>query len=228
MEQPIKEEVIVKTQIITEKQAKAAAEKLEKKAASAEKLEKKAKAAAEKLEKKAKTAAEKLEKKIADEMEHSDEYYENIPVSVMLDVTFTHTLTDVRFDILSPEIIKKILKDGRVFSHFIEAWIERKYPIKHISGCKSYDFIDINHTETIYDEKTFTENGCIFYPSNMRGQGRTFDKEVFEKKAKKLIYCIVSNINFPEIKIKFVRGINLLKLYPNGTIPLNDHVKFFN
>ena len=55
-----------------------------------------------------------------------------------------------------------------------------------------------------------------------------FDKQLFEKKAKKLIYCIVSNINFPEIKIKFVRGINLLKLYPNGTIPLNDHVKFFN
>jgi hypothetical protein len=228
MEQLIKEDVIVKTQIITEKQAKAIEKKakaVEKQAkASAEKLERKAKA----LEKKEKAAAEKLEKKIADEMEHSDEYYENIPVSVMLDVTFTHTLTDIRFDILSPEIIKKILKDGRVFSHFIEAWIERKYPIKHISGCKSYDFIDINHTETIYDEKTFTENGCIFYPSNMRGQGRIFDKEVFEKKAKKLIYCIVSNINFPEIKIKFVRGIKLLKLYPNGTISLNDHVKFFN
>lgn len=221
MEQPIKEDIMIKVQFNTEK--------MEKKAkAYAEKMEKRAKVAQEKLAEKEKVAQEKLEKKISDDIEYSDEYYENIPVSVTLDVTFIHTLTNISYDSLPPEIVKKIFKDGRVFSHFIEAWIERNYPIKHISGCKSYDFIDSNYTETIYDEKTFTENGCIFYPSNMRGQGRKFDKKVFEKKAKKLIYCIVSNINFPEIKIKFVRGITLLKLYPNGTIPLNDHVKFFD
>lgn len=221
MEEPIKEDIIIKVQINTEK--------MEKKAkANAEKVEKKAKANAEKLAEKEKVAQEKLAKKIADDIEYSDEYYENIPVSVTLDVTFTHTLTDIGFDSLPAEIVKKIFKDGRVFSHFIEAWLERNYPIKHISGCKSYDFTDAQYQDTLYDEKTFTENGCRFYPSNMIGQGRTFDKPVFEKKAKKLIYCIVSNINFPEIKIKFVRGITLLKLYPNGTIPLNDHVKFFD
>ena len=210
MEKPIKEAIMIKVQINTEKQ------------------EKKAKADAEKQEKKAKADAEKLAKIDADNVEYSDEYYENIPVSVTLDVTFIHTLTNISFDSLPPEIVIKKYKDGRVFSHFIEMWIECNYPIKHISGCKSYDFIDSNYTETKYDEKTFTENGCRFYPSNMIGQGRTFDKTVFEKKAKKLIYCIVSNINFPEIKIKFVRGITLLKLYPNGTISLNDHVKFFD
>jgi hypothetical protein len=107
-------------------------------------------------------------------------------------------------------------------------WLASKYPITHISGCKSYDFTDANYPETIYDEKTFTKNGCKFYPSNMIGEGRSFDKKLFEKKAKKLIYCIVSNVNFPEIKIKFVRGIHLLKLYPKGEIPLKDYVKFFN
>jgi len=168
------------------------------------------------------------EKLVADETEYSDEYYETTQVSVTLDVTFTHTLTDIGFDNLPVEIITKTFKDGRVFALFIEPWIEHTYLIKNISGCKSYDFIDNNYPQTKYDEKTFTKNGCIFYPSNMRGQGRKFDKQVFEKKAKKLIYCIVSNINFPEIKIKFVRGITLLKLYPNGTIPLNDHVKFFD
>ena len=115
-----------------------------------------------------------------------------------------------------------------MISHFIEAWISLMYPIKHIHGCKSYDFIDNNYTETIYDEKTFTDNGCKFLPSNMLGQGRMFNRKIFEKKAKKLIYCLVSNVNFPEIKIKFVRGITLLKLYPNGSIPLNDHIKLFN
>ncbi len=65
-------------------------------------------------------------------------------------------------------------------------------------------------------------------PSNMIGEGRTFNKEIFEEKAKKLIYIIVSNINFPEIKIKFMRGIDLIVDYPSGIIPLKEFNKFFN
>lgn len=215
------------------KKEKADAKKLAQKIAEADakKAQKIAEADAKKAQKIAEADAKKAQKAEADaeeEIEYSPEYYENLPVSVTLDVTFTHTLSTFAFDDLPPETLKKILKDGRVFSHFIEAWLESKYPIKHISGCKKYDFIDANYPETKYDEKTFTENGCKFYPSNMIGEGRNFDKNVFEKKAKKLIYCLVSNINFPEIKIKFVRGISLLKLYPNGIIPLKDYIKFFD
>ena len=65
-------------------------------------------------------------------------------------------------------------------------------------------------------------------PSNMIGEGRTFNKEIFEEKAKKLIYIIVSNVNFPEIKIKFVKGIEIIVQYPTGVIPLKDFDKFFN
>ena len=98
--------------------ANKAAEKRELKAkADAEKRELKVKADAEKRElkalenqeKKAKADADKLAKKTADDMEYSDEYYENIPVSVTLDVTFTHTLTNIGFDILPAEVVKKIL-----------------------------------------------------------------------------------------------------------------------
>jgi hypothetical protein len=185
-------------------------------------------AAADKKAIKLQAAANKQAKIDAANIVHSDEYYELLPVSVLLDVTFTHTLINIGFDGLPPSAIQDIFKDGRVFAHFIEVWLASKYPITHISGCKSYDFTDTNYPETIYDEKTFTKNGCKFYPSNMIGEGRSFDKELFEKKAKKLIYCIVSNVNFPEIKIKFVRGIHLLKLYPKGEIPLKDYVKFFN
>ena len=62
----------------------------------------------------------------------------------------------------------------------------------------------------------------------MIGTGRKFNKEEFEEKTKKLIFCIVSNINFPEIKIRFVRGSKLLENYPNGQIPSKDYIKFFN
>ena len=104
----------------------------------------------------------------------------------------------------------------------------KNYPLNHIKGCKKYDFTDKNNQEILYDEKTFTKGGCKFCPSNMIGQGRTFDKEVFLEKSKKLIFCIVSNVNFPEIKIKFVKGEELATKYPTGVIPLNDHNKFFD
>ena len=62
----------------------------------------------------------------------------------------------------------------------------------------------------------------------MKGQGRTFDKDVFENKTKRLVFCCVSNINFPEIKVKFIQGKDLLQQYPSGFIPLKDFSKFFN
>lgn len=143
--------------------------------------------------------------------------------------TFTHIIENFGFgNLLEPTIIE-IFKDGRVFSHFIELWLAVNYPhLTHVKGCKSHDLTD-EHDENIkYDQKTFTKRGCRFMPSNMIGEGRTFDQKIFEEKAKKLIYIIVSNIYFPEIKIKFVRGIDLIVDYPNGVIPLKHFDKFFN
>ena len=148
--------------------------------------------------------------------------------SIELNKTFIHTITNFRFDNIPENIIIEIFKDGRAFSHFIEPWLSQHYPLTHIKGCKKHDFEDLNFAEILYDEKTFTNGGCRFYPSNMFGEGRKFDKNIFEEKAKKLIYIIVSNINFPEIKIKFVRGIDLIKIYPKGEIKLKDFDKFFN
>ena len=152
---------------------------------------------------------------------------ENVP-SVVLDHTFVHEIENYSFGNLPAEVCREIYKDGRPFSHFIEHFIAHNYPLDHVAGCKKYDFTDRNAPTILYDEKTFTKGGCNFCPSNMLGQGRKFDKEVFIEKTKKLIFCIVSNVNFPEIKIKFIRGEDLLLKYPNGKIPLNDHVKFFN
>ena len=148
--------------------------------------------------------------------------------SVELNKTFNHTIENYNFGNLSEEICKEIFKDGRVFSHFIEPWISNNYPLTHIKGCKPYDFVDNNDATILYDEKTFTKRECDFRPSNMKGQGRKFNKEEFIEKTNKLIFCIVSNVNFPEIKIKFVRGEDLLLKYPNGKIPSRDHVKFFD
>ena len=149
--------------------------------------------------------------------------------AIVLNETQTFTIENNGFGNLPLEITNEVFKDGRTFSHFIERWIPNQHQyscLEWVKGCKEYDFIDNKNVK--YDEKTFTRNGCKFVPSNMLGAGRTFDKEVFEKKANNLIYCIVSNVNFPEIKIKFVKGSELIQKYPKGNIPLKDHVKFFN
>jgi hypothetical protein len=147
---------------------------------------------------------------------------------IIHDYTFNHMITNFSFGNLPEPIVIDILKDGRAFSHFIEPWLAINYPLIHIKGCKKYDHTDINNENVKYDQKTFTKGGCKFMPSNMIGEGRTFNKEIFEEKAKKLIYIIVSNVNFPEIKIKFVKGIELIVQYPTGVIPLKDFDKFFN
>jgi hypothetical protein len=148
--------------------------------------------------------------------------------SVALNTTTIHQIDNYGFDNIPKEVCEEILKDGRAFSHFIEVWLPLYYLLIHVKGCKSYDFTDKKHQEILYDEKTFTKRGCRFCPSNMIGQGRKFDKEVFEKKCDKLIFCVVSNINFPEIKIRFVKGSELAAKYPKGTIPPKDHDEFFN
>jgi hypothetical protein len=142
--------------------------------------------------------------------------------------TFTHIIENLSFGNLSQSAIIDIYKDGRPFSHLIEPWLAINYPLIHVMGCKKYDHTDIDDENVKYDQKTFTKGGCKFMPSNMIGEGRKFDKEIFEEKAKKLIYIIVGNINFPEIKIKFVRGIDLIVDYPDGKIPSKDFDKFFN
>ena len=148
--------------------------------------------------------------------------------SVVLDHTYVHEIENYSFGNLPPEVCKEKYKDGRAFSHFIEPWLAHNYPLDYVAGCKNHDFTDRNVPIILYDEKTFTKYGCNFPPSNMIGQGRVFDQETFELHCKKLIFCIVSNIDFPTIKIRFVRGDDLMLKYPNAKIPLKDHDEFFN
>ena len=43
-----------------------------------------------------------------------------------------------------------------------------------------------------------------------------------------MIYIIVSNIDFPNIRVKIERGSDLMLKYPKGVIPLKDFVQFFD
>jgi hypothetical protein len=142
--------------------------------------------------------------------------------------TFNKIIQNVSFGDLPPAILQEIFKDGRVFAHFAEHLIAQDYALKRVPGCKAHDLIDPADPSVKYEQKTFTSRQCKLMPSNMQGQGRHFDQAVFVEKSKDLIYVIVSNVNFPEIKIRFVKGSELAAKYPNGEIKFKDHDTFFN
>jgi len=148
--------------------------------------------------------------------------------SVELDKTECYTIDDYSFGGLPKETIVDLFKDGRIFSHFIEKWLAAHYPLIHVAGCKDHDFIDGGNPNIHYDQKTFTKGGCRYYESGMIGVGRKFDLEKFQEKAKNMIYIIVSNLDFPDIRVKIIRGSVLMLKYPKGVIPLKDAVQFFN
>ena len=147
--------------------------------------------------------------------------------SIELDKTFHHRIGKVSFGDLSEEEINKAYKDGRAFAPLIERWLPKHYLLIHVPGCKGHDFVDKIYQGTKYDEKTFTAGGCIFAPSSMIGKGRKVNIPELQLKASKLIYCIVSNVDFPNIKVKFVRGSVLLRKYPKGNITPKHMDSFF-
>ena len=154
--------------------------------------------------------------------------YPSSVIDITHNTTFRHTIENISFGSLPTSVMIEIFQDGRAFSHFIEAWLAITYPLTHIKRCKQYDHTDVNDETVKYDQKTFTKNGCKYMPSNMIGEGRRFNPEIFEKKAKQLIYIIVSNVHFPEIMVRFIKGCDLIVDYPTGNIPFKDFDKFFN
>ena len=64
--------------------------------------------------------------------------------NIKYNTTFSHKIENFGFGNLEQSAIINIYKDGRPFSHFIEAWLAIKYPLIHITGCKKYDHIYIN------------------------------------------------------------------------------------
>jgi len=147
--------------------------------------------------------------------------------TIVFNTTIERKIENVSFDTLPVEVLHELFKDGRIFSHFMERILAKDYGLTHVPGCKGHDIVDPVNPDIKYEQKSFTANGCKFMPSNMIGQGRHFDKEVFDEKSKHLIYVIVSNLHFPTLKIRFIKGPELAAKYPNGEIKLKDHDNFF-
>ena len=145
-----------------------------------------------------------------------------------LNHTVTRVIENFSFGTLPRDVLIKHFKDGRAAAPLLELLISQEDGLTHVGGCRDHDMTDPADSAIEYDEKTFTKNGCKFMPSSMIGTGRSFDQAAFLEKAKKLIYVVASVVNFPEIKIRYVKGDELAQTYPNGIIPFSKHDEFFS
>lgn len=138
-------------------------------------------------------------------------------------IFFEFKIKNMNIDNLKKEEINYMFKDGRIFSHFVEMWLDKNCTrLQRITGCKGHDFIDINNKNIKYQQKTWTDNGLVFLPSNMVGTQRNVNKKIFLKKNNKLKYVIVSNVFFPIIKVMFIDGKDLILKYPSGMTRKKD------
>lgn len=143
-----------------------------------------------------------------------------------LNKIFKFTLKNISFDNIPTHKLIKLFKDGRHASHVLELWIETNFEdIKKID-VKNHDFIDSK--DNYMEAKNFTKNGAKFMPSRMLGVGRKYIKEEADKVIKSNIYVITDINDMPTIKIKFVKGDDLLKKYPKAVIPFKLRDEFFN
>lgn len=147
-------------------------------------------------------------------------------MKIELNKTYNFTIDNFAFGDLTASEMVDVLLDGRFSSPFLERQLTKWFPeLIHVTGNKDHDHYD--QRGNLYDAKNFTKNGLKFKPSNQLGQGRTFNREVAHKKANKLIYICCDVVDFPEIRVKFVNGSQLVKKYPLCEVPKKDREVLF-
>jgi hypothetical protein len=141
------------------------------------------------------------------------------------DTVHTFTLDNLSFGDLSKEEVYECMKDGRLASHFLERQLTKWFPALTRVDQKGHDHVDTDGI--LYDQKCFTRRGLGFAPSHMGGKGRVFVQEEAHKHAKDLIYIACDINEMPVVRVRFLKGSELIKQYPKCKIPAKDRAEIF-
>jgi hypothetical protein len=146
---------------------------------------------------------------------------------IELNKTYHFTIKNYSFGDLSTEAMNEICQDGRVASHLLEPQLVHWFPeLIHIKGCKDHDHIGASGQK--YDAKNFTKNGMQFKPSNQIGTGRQFNYTAMAEKAEDMIYIACDIVDFPEVRVIFKKGRDLVEQYPKGEVPKSKRGVLFS
>ena len=141
-----------------------------------------------------------------------------------LNKLYTFKMKNISFDNVSIDLLINLFKDGRHASHILELWIETNFANITRKNEKDHDFIDDNSN---YIEAMKNKIRLIM-PSRMIGVGRKYIKEEADKVINSNIYVVTDINDMPTIRMKFVKGTDLLKKYPKAVIPFKLRNEFFN
>ncbi len=147
-------------------------------------------------------------------------------MKIELNKTYNFNIDSVSFGSIPKVRIHEFFKDGRVASFFLEEQLPHWFPeLTRIEGNKDHDHVDTLGRK--YDAKNFTKGGLRFMPSNQMGAGRKFNALVAHDKANKLIYICCDIVEFPKVRVKFVKGSELIKEYPKCSVPKSKREVLF-
>ena len=146
--------------------------------------------------------------------------------TIELNRVYEFEIKNYSFGDLSTAAMNEIYQDGRVASHLLEPQLVHWFPeLTHIKGCKDHDHIDQSGQK--YDAKNFTKRGMQFKPSNQIGTGRKFNYEAMVEKADGMIYIACDIVDFPQIRVVFKEGLDLVDEYPTGKVSENKRGVLF-
>ena len=147
--------------------------------------------------------------------------------AIRLNETYNFNVKNVSFGDIPPDRLPALFKDGRVASFFLEEQLQHWFPeLTRIEGNKDHDHLDRQGRK--YDAKNFTKNGLDFKPSNQKGKGRYFIAEIAYAKAAMLRYICCDIVDFPQVRVKFVEGTDMIEEYPNCAVSFTKREGLFS
>jgi len=139
---------------------------------------------------------------------------------MLLNKVYTFKVKQPTFGNLSIEQVNRLYKDGRM-SKFLELEMTQLFPLLDYVDKNGHDYemkSEVQDFSPKIEMKCFTQRGLKFMPSSMIGVGRKIDIEKFHEKANDLTYLFCDIVEFPEIKVIFKRGDELIDKFPRGSI----------
>jgi hypothetical protein len=134
----------------------------------------------------------------------------------------------VRFGDMPNEELYQLFKDGRVSSKFLESYIPIWFPELKFVDQDGYDHIDVATESVKWDLKGFTKGGASYVPSSMIGAGRKINIEEAQEHANEINYIFSDITEFPNVRIQFKTGKELVKQFPSGKIASKYKDQLFN
>jgi hypothetical protein len=133
------------------------------------------------------------------------------------------------FGTLPKETVNAVFQDGRVASHFLERQLEVWFPKLTFVNAKGYDHVDADSGRQL-DQKSFTKSGMGFAPSAMLGAGRKINLDEAHDHANTIDYIACDVVDFPRVRVRFVRGDKLIQEYPAKAcrVPFSARESFFS